>query len=119
MSVVRMVDRVLAVGEPTRAEVPTALRPRAQVTVDLLGRAAGPSRRLDVLAIGFVARRRAIVPVAIEERPVGKPDGVTGRRSGPEVRGAVHPVGVFGLELGKIPDEHGVAVVRGDEFDHE
>ena len=109
----------LAVGEPAGAEVPSGLSPGPEIAVHLLGRTVRLGRRLDILAIGFVARRGAIVPVPIEENAVGQPDDVAEGGAGREARPAVHPIGVFGLELRQVSGEDRVAVPRGDQFDHQ
>ena len=75
-------------------------------------------RGFDVLAIGFVAWRGPIIPVAIEHRAIGKAKHMTVSRAGGKGVRAIHPVVIFGLKLRKIVDKDLVAVMSGDELDH-
>ncbi len=60
----------LAIGEPARAEVPAALGRRPNVAIQLLRSPAAALREPGVFAIGLIARRVGVVPVAVEHRAV-------------------------------------------------
>ena len=81
----------LAVREPARAEVPAAFRRSSQIAIDVGGRALRLARRRYVLAIRFLARSVAIVPVAIEQSAVAQSHQATMCRAGRERSLALHP----------------------------
>src|SRR5437763_9916770 len=89
----------VCVGEPARAEIPAAFRCRADVAVNLLRVAPAGARQLRVMPIRLVPRAVAVVPVAVEQRAVGKGHDAPVSRSGPQALRALHPEGVLAPEL--------------------
>ena len=90
------------VREPAGAEVPAALGGGADVAEHLAARAPARARELGVLAVGLIAGRVAIVPVAIEDRAVGHRDHTAVRRARLERRGAFHPERVLAAQLRQV-----------------
>jgi len=60
----------MAVSEPSRAEIPSRFGCRSKVAIEIPRVPAMVQRGLDVLAIGFVARRRPVVPITVENRSI-------------------------------------------------
>ena len=91
------VDRAerLAVRQPARAEVPAAFGRGSQIAVDVGDRPARVARRRDIFAIGFLAWRVAIVPVAIEQRAVAQSHDAAMRGARRERVPAFHPELIF------------------------
>ncbi len=108
-----------AVGEPAGAEVPAALGRCAKIAVDLGRRAARLARRLDVVTKGLLARRVAIVPIAVEQRAVGKPHDAPMCDSRRERPGAFHPELVLAAQRAEELAVDGAAVARCEELDHQ
>ena len=71
-----------------------------------------------VLGKGFIARRIAVVPIAIEDRPVVERDRVAMRAARLEIVRALHPERVFGLEFRQIAGEGRRRIPRRQEPDH-
>src|SRR3546814_14930767 len=80
---------------PARAEIPAAGGPGAQVAVDLVRRSCRLLRGDDVFAIRLLARRVAVIPVAIEQRAVVQPQTMAARLSETQFIGAFHPERIF------------------------
>src|SRR5256884_463439 len=89
----------VCIGEPARAEIPAAFRRRADVAVNLLRVAPAGARQLGVMPIRFVPWAVAVVPVAVEQRAVGKSHHAPVRRTGSQAPRAFHPAGVLAPEL--------------------
>src|SRR6185312_17269348 len=81
---------------------PAALGPRADVAINLAGRPRRSPGQLNVLGKGFIARLVARVPIAIEDRAVVERDRMGVRLARLKRVRALHPIGVFRLELLEI-----------------
>ena len=118
ISVVSIGDKRSRIGEPPRAEIPAALGAGANIAINLLGRPLRRRGQHDVLAIGFIARRVAVVPIAIEDRPVVESDRMAMRAARLELVRALHPERVFRLQFRQIAGEGRRRIRRRQEPDH-
>ena len=109
----------LAVAEPARTEIPAALGARAQVAPDFRSRPASRRLRgLHVLQVGLVARRRARIPVAIQDRAVGHRHHVRGGRAARRAGLALHPVRVLLAQRRQVFLIDAVAFLLGGQLHH-
>src|SRR6202020_601727 len=72
----------LAIGKPARAEVPAAFGRRPYVAIQLRRDTPAALGERRVFAIGLIARRVGIVPIAVERGTIGhENDAAMGRAS--------------------------------------
>ena len=108
----------VCIGEPARAEIPAAFRRRADVAVNLLRVAPAGARQLGVMPIRFVPWAVAVVPVAVEQRAVGKGHHAPVSRTGSQAPRAFHPEGVLAPELREEACQGSGRVVPGEQAHH-
>ena len=103
------------VGEPARAEIPAAFRRCAYIAEHLRGRASAGVGEIDVVAIRLIARRIAIVPIAVENRAVGERHDMPACGPRAQPLGSLHPECVLGLQLRQIADERRRRIVACEQ----
>ena len=110
----------LAIGEPARAEVPSAFGGSTEIAVDFRRRPVRRASRFDILPIGLLAWAVAVIPIAVQERAIVQPHDTAMRLAGLKRVGALHPEGILfaqsrqerGIGRGRI------AASGHDEFHH-
>ena len=60
----------LAIGEPSRAEVPSAFGGSTEIAVNFRRRSVRRASRFDILPIGLLAWAVAVIPIAVQERAI-------------------------------------------------
>src|SRR5437016_12729282 len=90
------------IREPAGAEVPAALGGGANVPIELCWLPAARPCQRRILPVRLVPRCIPIVPIATQNRAVLERDGPAVAAARCQARGAVHPEGIFLLELRQV-----------------
>src|ERR1700733_2992634 len=106
------------IGEPARAEIPTALSRGPHIAIKLLRNTAAAAGEFRVLPIRLIARQIRVIPIAIQYGSICQGDDAAMRGAGFKTRLALHPKSMLAPQLRQVARVSRRRILRIQQSNH-